>query len=341
VGILAGVTAGAAASVVLSRALIRRDRRRPDPEAGEPLSRLPPEDLGPVVSHDGTLLAVRAAGDPSRPALVFCHGFSLDMTTWHYQWTELSESYRCVLFDHRGHGRSGAAERRDYGLQAMGRDIRAVLDAAVPEGPAVLVGHSMGGMAMLAFAEAFPQEFGSRVVGVVLADTAAAELVRGALAGVASRLHRIVTVPGRADRARKYLGSGESDLAYLLARLTNFGPKAPPSVVDYIASISGQAPLEVWGDALAAMLEMDLRHALEHVRVPSLVVVGDVDRVTPPATARALARAMPDARLVVLKGAGHVAMMERHGQFNAALRRYLDGVLGAGRATAATPERAS
>ena len=59
----AGVTAGVAGSVVFSRALIRRDRRRPDPEAGERFAELPPEDLGPVVSHDGTLLSVRAAGD--------------------------------------------------------------------------------------------------------------------------------------------------------------------------------------------------------------------------------------------------------------------------------------
>src|SRR5205807_339679 len=146
--ILAGAAAGTAASVLASRALVRRQRRRPDPERSERLTELPPEDLGPVVSHDGTLLAVRAAGEEGRPALVFAHGFSLDMTTWHYQWKAFSDRYRCVLYDQRGHGRSGPAVGGDHSLQAMGGDVRAVLDAAVPRGPAVLVGHSMGGMAL-------------------------------------------------------------------------------------------------------------------------------------------------------------------------------------------------
>jgi pimeloyl-ACP methyl ester carboxylesterase len=325
--IAAGVAAGTAAGAILTRRIVRRDRRRPDPVAGERLSELPSEDLGPVVADDGTILAVRAAGDPARPALVFAHGFSLDMTTWHYQWKAFSRAYRCVLFDHRGHGRSGVGEGGDYALKTLGGDLRAVLDATVPQGPAVLIGHSMGGMAILSFAEAYPEEFGSRVAGVVLADTAAAEIVRGALSGIVGRLHRIVTMRGRAARVRMYLRAGESDLAYIIARLINFGPKAPPSLVDYLASISGRAPVEVWGEALAGILAMDLRHTLEHMRVPSLVVVGDVDRLTPPASARALASALPDARLVVMEGAGHVAMMEQPRRFNAVLRRFLEEAL--------------
>ena len=68
---------------------------------------LPPDDLGPVASFDGTELAVRAAGARDAPVLLFVHGFSLDMTTWHEQWVDLSVDFRCVLMDQRGHGRSG------------------------------------------------------------------------------------------------------------------------------------------------------------------------------------------------------------------------------------------
>jgi pimeloyl-ACP methyl ester carboxylesterase len=338
---LAGLAAGAGAGVALSRAAIRRDRRRVDPESRERLAELPPEDLGPVVSFDGTLLPVRAAGDPSRPAVVFSHGFSLDMTTWHYQWKDLSERYRCVLFDHRGHGESGAAAGSDYSLQAMGGDLVAVLDAAVSAGPAVLVGHSMGGMAILAMAERHPEEFGRRIAGVVFADTAAAEVVRGALAGVTARLHALVSAPKRAQRIHRFLRAGESDLAYAVARLTQFGPKASPSMVDHVARISGRAPLEVWGGGLAGILRTDFRHAAEHVRVPSLVLVGDVDRVTPPASALALKDALPDADLVVLKGAGHLAMMERHEQFNQVVGRFLDRVLAEEPAQPAPPTGAA
>ena len=104
--VTAGIAAGAVAGGMVGRTLLNARRRRLDPDAHEELSLLPPEDLGPVTSFDGTNLAVRAAGDSSSPILLFVHGFSLDLTTWHYQWTELSERYRCVLFDLRSHGRS-------------------------------------------------------------------------------------------------------------------------------------------------------------------------------------------------------------------------------------------
>jgi pimeloyl-ACP methyl ester carboxylesterase len=332
----AGLTVGTAAGVVAGRALIRRDRRRIDPEQGEQLAELPPDDLGPVVSHDGTLLHVRAAGDPAAPAIVFAHGFSLDMTTWHYQWTAWATRYRCVLFDHRGHGRSSTSPSRDYTLQAMGEDIRAVLDAAAPDGPVVLVGHSMGGMAILAFAEAHPEEFGTRVAGVILADTAAAEVVRGLLGGVLGRLTGSRLPDARAERIRDFMKEGRSDLSYVVARLTNFGHKASPWLVDYVAAISGQAPVEVWTDSLAGILSLDFREALEHIRVPALVVVGDVDRITPPASARALAKKLPNARLVVLEGAGHLTMLERHEQFNRVAEQLLDRAFGTEARTSGT-----
>ncbi len=124
--VTAGIAAGAVAGGVIGRTVLN-SRRRPDPEADEHLSELPPEDLGPVRSFDGTELAVRAAGDPSKPTIVFVHGFSLDMTTWHYQWTGLSDRYRCVLFDFRSHGRSARAAGGDLSPLAFGHDLAAVL----------------------------------------------------------------------------------------------------------------------------------------------------------------------------------------------------------------------
>ena len=327
----AGLGAALGVGAALGRTLIRRDQRRPDSEAAEHLLELPEDDLGSVQGFDGTPLVVRAQGPADAPALVFVHGFSLDMTAWHYQWKAFAERFRCIVYDQRGHGRSGLSPQRDYSIQAMGRDLRSVLDAAVPEGPVVLVGHSMGGMAMLAMAERHPEEFGGRVAGAVFADTAAAEIVRGAVGAIVSRLHALAAVPRRADRVRRYFQEGRSDLAFLVARLSNFGPKAPPSLVRHVAGLSGQAPIEVWTDGLAGIMALDLRHALEHVVVPALVVVGDLDRITPPASARALVEKLPDARLLVLRGAGHMAIMERHRQFNRALEQHVERSIGAWR----------
>src|SRR5206468_2674016 len=192
-----------------------------------------------------------------------------DMTTWHYQWKELWKDYRVALFDQRGHGRSGNAMGGDHTLQAMGRDMKAVIDAAVPEGrPVVVLGHSMGGMAVLGLAETHPELFGpggfegvagpeaqgsdeggrrtprsGRIVGAVFADTAAAELVRGAAGAIGTRLLALAPTLGRrfgerlgkAERARARVA--RSDLAYLVARLTNFGPGASPSMVEYVVDL--------------------------------------------------------------------------------------------------------
>ena len=327
-----GAAALVGAAVAAGKIGAKRVRRGPDAAAGERYDELPPEEVSPVVSFDGTLLHVRAAGDPAKPALVFAHGFSVDMTTWHYQWKELSRDYRCILYDQRGHGRSGAAAGGDHSLQAMGRDLIAVIDATVPEGrPVAVLGHSMGGMALLGLADQLPGVFEERIAGAVFADTAAAELARGAAGALGMRL--VAAAPNLGRRVANLITKeairsrvSRSDLAYMIARLTNFGPHASPSMVEYIVDLSMRSPIEVWTDGIGALVEMDLRHAIQHVRCPALVIVGDLDRMTPPTSALALKNELPRGRLVVMEGAGHMAPMERHEQFNEVLRGFLDEV---------------
>jgi pimeloyl-ACP methyl ester carboxylesterase len=324
-----------AAGVAAERLAVRRLRPRHDPEADEPLGTLPPDDLGRVRSSDGTELRVRAAGPPDAPALVFVHGITLDLTTWYYQWRTFSDRYRCVLYDQRAHGASSRPPDDDYSLTAMGHDLKAVLDRAVPEGPAILIGHSLGGMAILAFAERYPEEMGGRVAGVVLADTAASDVLReafGALGATVGRgLRRLGTryraridTAERLQRAVRRFGV---DLSYLVARATNFGPDASPSQVDHVTRVSMAAPAEVWVHTLQDVLELDLRHVLEHVTVPALVIVGDRDLVTPKASAQALRSALPDARAVVITRAGHLSMMEQHERFDEVLDAFLAEVV--------------
>jgi pimeloyl-ACP methyl ester carboxylesterase len=130
--------------------------------------------------------------------------------------------------------------------------------------------------------------------------------------------------PRRVYRIRARALAGQGDLAFAAARLTNFGPTAPPSLVEYVARVSARAPVEVWTDLLGSIVDMDLRHALAHFTVPALVVVGDVDRLTPPASALAIKRMLPDGRIVVFKGSGHCTMLERHQQFNRVVEGFLE-----------------
>jgi pimeloyl-ACP methyl ester carboxylesterase len=96
----------------------------------------------------------------------------------------------------------------------------------------------------------------------------------------------------------------------VVARVTQFGPNAPKRVVDHVVALARRTASEVWTDALPELMEMDLRHAVPRVRVPALVLVGELDRVTPPAGAVALAGALPDGRFVVIPAAGHIPMLE-------------------------------
>lgn len=331
----AGVAAvTAAAAVTAERAAVRRLRSRPDPDRSEDLNELPDEQVE-VTSFDGTTLHVRMAGPKDAPTLVFLHGITLDMTTWHFQWKHFSERFRCVLVDQRAHGRSGAPSSGDYSLVAMGKDIHAVLDAVVPEGPAILVGHSMGGMALLSFARQFPEEFGERVVGAVFVDTAASDLLRDVFGTLGNRVGWAMRKVG--DRFRDHIDAAErlrhrirglgADMIFLTAWASNFGPEASPSHVEHVARIAAEAPVEVWVHTLRDLVEMDLAHAVEHVRVPSLVIVGDRDLLTPKTSAQALRAALPDARAVVITRAGHIAMLERHEVFNDILEGYLEQML--------------
>jgi pimeloyl-ACP methyl ester carboxylesterase len=113
----------------------------------------------------------------------------------------------------------------------------------------------------------------------------------------------------------------------VVARVTQFGPDAPRNDLDHDENHAGRASSQVWTDGLAGLMEMDLRHALPRVTVPALVVVGEHDRVTPPAAAVELAGALPYGELTILPGAGHIAMLERPDELNRALERFAGRVL--------------
>jgi pimeloyl-ACP methyl ester carboxylesterase len=326
----AGIAAAAVTGGVVGNVVLRRRRERPATSLG--LGDLPPEDLGPVRSFDGTDLAVRAAGDPSAPTLLFVHGFSLDMTTWHEQWTDLASDFRCVLMDLRSHGASSSASSGDVSLPAMALDVAVVMDAISPDRTIVLVGHSMGAMAILALAEVRPELFGPRIAGVAVIGAASADLLRGAMGSVTELLRpRFGTfrlAAQRVDRLRKAVLASPADLSGAIARLTQFGPDAPPEVVAHVVALAGRARSHVWTDGLAGLMEMDLRGAVRSVSVPALVVVGEHDRVTPPAAAVELAGELPHGTLAVLEGAGHMAMLERPRELNERLRAFAREVPG-------------
>jgi pimeloyl-ACP methyl ester carboxylesterase len=333
VGLLAGgLLLGIGAGVTLERTLVGRDRRREDPEAGEPFGGIRGTPAK-VTSHDGTKLYVEELGQG--PCLVFAHGFSLNQDSWHYQRRDLPERYRCVFFDQRGHGRSGRPRKHDYSLQALAGDLKAILDWT-GEDRVVVVAHSMGGIAALQFAEQYPEELGGRVAGLALVGSTYLDTVRGMTAAVSAwgsawaqrtlitgAFHFMGQDPVRAQQLRRR----GSDLGYLGTRLFGFGSSPSPSQVAFVDRTLAGTDVEVWSKVFPSLIDFDLSESLEAVSVPALIATGDKDRLTPPSAARYMADKIPGSRLLILEDAGHCAFLEEHEALNAAIVALADEVL--------------
>jgi pimeloyl-ACP methyl ester carboxylesterase len=334
--VLGGLVLGIGAGIAAERALVGRDQRRDDPEAGEPFGELrgAPATL---VSHDGTELEIEDFG--SGPCLVFSHGFSLTQDAWHYQRRDLPAEFRCVFFDQRGHGRSGRPANLDYSLDAFAGDLRAVLEWTGEE-RVVLVAHSMGGIAALKLAELWPQEIGTRIAGLVLVDSTYADALKGMSAAVTARgaltvqraaikaaFHFFGADPVRANQLRRR----GSDLGYLGTRLFGFGSNPSPSQVAFVDRVLAGTDVEVWARVFPSLIDFDMSEVLEHLDLPTVVAVGDKDRLTPVASARHMAEKIGGARLLVLEDAGHNAFLEEHEVLDAEIAAFAREVLVAAR----------
>src|SRR4029450_7301734 len=193
---------------------------------------------------------VEPAAPSGKPTIVFVHGFALDMGTFYFQRKVLTKrgDHRMVFYDQPGHGRSSKLKSGDYDIAALGESLAAVLESTVPDGHIILVGHSMGGMTIMAFAEQHPEWFGERVTGVVLMSTSAGlfdktklgltTLVARASAPFFPLWGRAAHLGGNAiDRARL----ASSDLAWLLTRRYGFGDARPsPSLVTFVEQMNSQ-----------------------------------------------------------------------------------------------------
>jgi pimeloyl-ACP methyl ester carboxylesterase len=336
IGAIVGVAAaGIAAGVATERILIRRTRAGDDPLAAEPFGNLPYDEELTVTSADGIDLHVEileAADGPADLTIVFAHGFCLDMGTFHFQRRAFDGRYRMVFYDQPGHGRSGRLADGEYTLDALGSGLAAVLDATVPTGRIVLVGHSMGGMTIMALAEQAPHFFVERVVGVILISTSAGRLdeVTLALPDLVARFrHPLMPLVRNAskitvamlDRGRK----ASTDLAWLLTRRYGFGTAHPsPALVSYVERMNSATSAEVIARYLRTLYTHARLLALAALRAePVLVICGDNDALTPLAHSEEIIGALPDAELVVIENAGHVVLLEHADATNAAIDTFL------------------
>ncbi|WP_344238550.1 alpha/beta hydrolase, partial [Actinocorallia libanotica] len=331
------------AAVAARRAAVGRVRLQPDPYAGEPFGVRCGEPLT-VLADDGLPLYVEidepAVRRPGLPTLVFCHGYCLTQDTWHFQRRDLAE-FRRVFWDQRSHGASGRSKPANATIDQTGADLAAVLRATVrPDEPVVLVGHSMGGMSIMALADREPELFGSRVLGVGLVNTSTGdvhEMTLGFPLVLAKLVRpfapRVVQGLGRRKQIVDPAREVGADLAFFVIRRMGFADRRiSPAIVDFVEQMIRVTPIDVIAEFYPSLMRHDKRAALEVLtKVPVLVMSGGADLLTPRAHGELIAELLDDAEFVGVEAAGHLLPLEHPDTVTAALRRLVERAAGGGR----------
>ncbi|MEU3791851.1 alpha/beta hydrolase [Streptomyces fructofermentans] len=258
-------------------------------------------------SADGARIHVEVHGPEDAPAVVLAHGWTCSTAFWAAQIRDLAVDHRVVAYDQRGHGRSPSSPA--CSTEALADDLEAVLAATLAPGEkAVLAGHSMGGMTLMAASGR--ARFREHAAAVLLCSTGSSRLVAESL-----------VLPMRAGRARtwltaKVLGSRAplgpvTPLARRVLRYGTMGPGSAPAMVDACARIVHACPRKVrhaWSQVLAGL---DLDSGVRELTVPTAVVAGTADRLTPVVHTRGLVAALPNCvGSTELPGLGHMTPIE-------------------------------
>jgi 3-oxoadipate enol-lactonase len=255
-------------------------------------------DTGMQTHINGITLAYsdRGTGLP----IVFLHAFPLNRSMWTQQEEALCSQFRVITIDLRGHGESDAPLSR-YTLEQYADDVNALLEQLSIQ-QALFVGLSMGGYILFAFY----RKYAARVKGFVLADTRAqADTAEGK--------------DGRFQMAQVAYKQGASAIADLMIPkfLSPQTIQTKPDLVQHVrAMVKGNQISGIAGDLMAMAERPDSIPFLKQITCPTQIIVGELDRATPPSDAKLMANHIPNARLAIIPDAAHLANLEQPEVFN-------------------------
>jgi pimeloyl-ACP methyl ester carboxylesterase len=336
-GLIASVAAlaagGMAMGIELERRVVAKRIRRSSAANLEEFFSLRSD--GPeVTTPDGVVLHTEVDEGPTDDfTLVFVHGYGLNLDCWHFQRRHFRGQFRQVFYDQRSHGRSSRSEAELCRIPQLADDLYQVLQEVVGDRPVILIGHSMGGMTIMRLAQSRRELFGSQILGVALFSTSAGEVLNySPIRGIPGRTFHRVAEPLMAglNRIPELVAQGRragSDLGYVVTRRLAFGPDVPPRYVDFAAEMLAEIPLEVVADYYPAFGEVDEFRALEILSaVPTVVVGGENDVITPIQHTARIIDLLPKAEASRVENCGHLGMIEKHEIFNDALDRLIERV---------------
>lgn len=273
-----------------------------------------------MLTHDGLRLYVDVDGDEDADlTVVLAHCWTSDHDEWRYQVHDLRKRFgpevRLLTYDHRGHGASEETPEPAATVTNLGRDLSDLIDTYAPKGDLVLVGHSIGGMSIMALAEQRPDLFAERVAGVLFVATSGGDLSTVTLGlpelGVRAKAQIPRILAWRSRRLSRRRRRRAPLLESVVTRRLLFGDDM--RLRDHMLAVEGiiNTPAASMCGFYTDLMTHDRHTPLEVLAgIPTRVLVGAKDRLTPVAHARRLADAVPGARLVVAPGAGHMLPLE-------------------------------
>lgn len=278
---------------------------------------------------DGSEIQVEFYGSPDAPPLILTHGWGPNSTVWYYAKKQLANHFRVIVWDLPGLGKSTKPHNKDYSTEKYARDLEAVL-SLVSNQPALLLGHSMGGMILLTFCRLFPESLGDRVAGLVLVDTTYTNPLKTAiLSQILMPLQKPLIEPLLYVTILlspiAWLMSGLSYLngsMYVTTELSGFTGRETRGQLDFSTRLGLLASPGVLARGMLAMLRFDETQTLPKIPIPVQVIAGQSDIATRLWAHHRLSRDIPNSELVVLHPAGHMGLMERNAQFAEAIRSF-------------------
>jgi pimeloyl-ACP methyl ester carboxylesterase len=272
---------------------------------------------------DGSEIRVECYGPSDAPPIIWTHGWGANSTEWFYQKRYLTDRFRLIVWDIPGMGLSKKPANNDFRLEKLAADLESVL-AVAGDRPAILVGHSIGGMITLTFCKLFPEMLESRIAGIILAHTTYTNPVRTTqMAALYTAIEKPVIIP------LIYLTIALWPLAWHLNWMSYFNGSAHRSThkssfagnetrgqLNFCSRFMPHARPDVLARGMLGMIAYDATGALPGITVPTLVIVGDKDTTTLPEAGEFIAGHVPGATAVTLASAKHMGLMEHHDRFD-------------------------
>ena len=281
---------------------------------------------------DGSHLHGEVFENVGKPTLLLTHGWSLDSSAWKYLIPGLSPHYRIVIWDHAGLGKSRGPSNHDHSLEKMANDLNAVLEFAAPDGPAILIGHSIGGMTQQTFCRLYAGKLGKSVKGLVLLHTTYTNpIATNMVAWIAKPLEPVIKlinfllIPLAPFSWLSNWQSYHNGSLHVSARLESFTGKQSWEQLDHSALMGAKAWPGVVARGNFGMMKFDEEHTLPKIDVPVLVISGEHDRLTVQSASKRIESLLPHVTSFCDHG-GHLGQWEHSESVNKSILEFAEKV---------------